>query len=157
MFRNFAILIALLHILMACKSPKNPDLPENAINTTLIHNPATASEAKNQKDDVPVFKFEKNIHDFGTIAQGEKISYAFRFENIGNGDLVIRAAQGSCGCTIPEYPKDVIKPGNGGVISVTFNSEGKEGHQEKTITIISNTIPNTYVLTITGEVKTVKQ
>ena len=102
---------------------------------------------------VPVLQFEKNTHDFGSIVQGEKISYAFQFNNIGKGDLVIRAAQGSCGCTVPEYPKDPVKPGNEGIINVTFNSEGKEGYQEKTITIISNTLPNTFVLTITGEVK----
>jgi len=70
--------------------------------------------------------------------------------------LVIRSAQGSCGCTVPEFPKDPVAPGEEGVINVTFDSAGKEGHQEKTVTIISNTIPNTYTLYVVGDVN-VKQ
>ena len=128
-------------------------MPVNAINSNVVDNPATASSTKESKDNIPVFQFEKEVHNFGSITAGEKISYAFRFKNVGKGDLVIRAAQGSCGCTVPEYPKESIKPGEGGVINVTFDSAGREGHQEKTITVISNTIPNTFVLTINGEVK----
>ena len=130
-------------------------MPDNAINPSVIDNPVTASSSKNSKDIVPVFQFDNESHDFGTIIEGEKISFAFRFKNVGKGDLVIRAAQGSCGCTVPEYPKEPVKPGNGGIINVTFNSEGKEGHQEKTVTVISNTMPNTHVLTITGNVEKV--
>ena len=153
MFRNPIIPLLFFSVLFACKNPKNTNLPDNPINPAVINNPATASSLKNSIKNVPVLQFEKNTHDFGSIVQGEKISYAFQFNNIGKGDLVIRAAQGSCGCTVPEYPKDPVKPGNEGIINVTFNSEGKEGYQEKTITIISNTLPNTFVLTITGEVK----
>ncbi len=142
----------LLVILFSCKGGDKSEIPENAINPSVIENPATASGSNSKKDMVPVFQFEKNLHDFGTIIEGEKVTFAFQFKNIGKGDLVIRAAQGSCGCTVPEFPKEAIKPGAGGLITVTFNSEGKPGEQVKTIDIISNTIPNVYKLTIKAKV-----
>ncbi len=143
-----------LVFLTACNSgdQKNPAYP-NAINPDVVNNPATASSDKNRTDRVPVFQFKEDHHDFGTIKQGEKVSYAFRFTNSGKSDLVIRSANGSCGCTVPEYPKDPVAPGKEGVINVTFNSEGKEGKQNKTVTLVANTIPNSTVLTITCEVK----
>ena len=154
MFRNLIILTYLLCIVgVSCKNEKNSNMPDNAINPSVIDNPATASSTKKKEDNVPVFKFDNDIHDFGKMVEGEKVSFAFRFKNVGKGDLVIRAAQGSCGCTVPEYPKEPVKPGIEGIINVTFDSDGKEGFQEKTITLISNTMPNTYVLTITGNVE----
>ncbi len=145
------ILLTGLLIATACSHPNNPDLPKDAIDPSVVNNPTSAAQGADKKN-VPVLNFETDKHDFGTITQGEKVSFAFNFKNVGNADLVIRAAQGSCGCTVPQYPKDPVKPGDGGVINVTFNSEGKEGQQEKTVTVISNTMPNTYVLTITGNV-----
>jgi len=143
--------------LAACKQEgaQKSDIPDNAVNTDIVNNPETAAPGnQNTKANVPVFRFENEVHDFGTITQGEKVQYAFRFKNTGKGDLLIRAANGSCGCTVPEWPKDPIPPGKEGIVNVTFNSEGKEGMQHKTVTLIANTIPNTKVLTITGEVVT---
>ncbi len=147
-------LLLFIGFLAACNSAdqKNPADP-NAINPDVVNNPATASSVKNTSDHVAVFQFTEDHHDFGTIVQGEKVSYAFRFTNSGKSDLVIRSANGSCGCTVPEYPKDPVAPGKEGVINVTFNSEGKEGKQNKTVTLVANTLPNSTVITITGEVK----
>jgi hypothetical protein len=139
-----------------CKSNEKKDVPENAVNPSVVENPVSASSEGNSKENVPVLKFESDTHDFGTIIEGEKVSFAYRFTNVGKGTLIIRAAQGSCGCTVPEYPKDPVPPGGEGIINVTFNSEGKEGHQDKTVTIISNTMPNTYVLNVIGNVETQK-
>ncbi len=150
-----SLLGASICLLAACTSgeKKNSQLPDNAISTDVVRNTATASsDSSKVKDNTPVFQFADESHDFGTIVQGEKISYAFRFKNVGSGDLVIRAANGSCGCTVPEYPKEPVAPGKDGIINVTFNSEGKDGEQNKTVTLIANTIPNTKVLTITGTV-----
>lgn len=151
MFRRAVIILLFIVIVSGCKEKKNSDIPANSINPEIITNPTTASSEK-QGDNLPVFEFERIVHNFGTITAGEKISFAFRFKNAGNGNLLIRAAQGSCGCTVPEFPKEPIKPGGSGVINVTFDSSGREGHQEKSVSIISNTIPNTFMLTITGEV-----
>ena len=76
----------------------------------------------------------------------------FRFKNVGQSNLIISSAQGSCGCTVPEWPKEPIAPGAEGKIEVTFNSTGKQGLQNKTVTLVANTIPNTKVIVIKGEV-----
>lgn len=145
-------ILMVVFLIYACNSPKeqNPSIPEDAINTDVVANPASASGSSAAK--IPVFTFQDTVHDFGKIVEGEIVSYAFRFKNTGNGDLLIRAANGSCGCTVPEWPKDPIKPGGTGVINVTFNSEGREGIQSKTVTLIANTMPNTALLTISAEV-----
>lgn len=126
-----------------------------SLDTDVVNNPATAENADGVNGDVavPEFTFEKEVHDFGKIVQGEKVAYSFKFKNTGKGDLIITSAKGSCGCTIPEYPQEPIAPGAEGVIDVVFNSEGKEGQQNKKVTIVANTVPNTKVLAINGLVE----
>ena len=137
--------------LVCCKGNKDSGVPENAINPDVMNNPASAS-GTNDKTKVPVLEFETETHDFGRITEGEKIQYAFKFKNVGTGDLVIRSANGSCGCTVPEWPHEPVPPGGTGVINITFDSSGKHGMQHKTVTLISNTVPANTVLNITGEV-----
>jgi len=100
----------------------------------------------------PAMKFEYETHDFGKIQQGGTITYKFNFANVGKSPLIISDAHASCGCTIPVWPKDPIKPGDGGQIVVTFNSAGKMGLQDKMITIIANTTPPENMLHLVGEV-----
>ena len=127
---------------------------ETTIDTDVVSNPATADESgASDAVQVPEFTFEKEVHDFGTIVQGEKVAYSFKFKNTGEGDLIITSAKGSCGCTVPEWPKDPIAPGAEGVIDVVFNSDGKSGQQNKKVTIVANTVPNTKVLAINGVVE----
>ncbi|MGC4041670.1 MAG: DUF1573 domain-containing protein [Flavobacterium sp.] len=95
------------------------------------------SSCSNQKH--AEMKFEEQEFDFGKIIQGDKVTHNFKFANTGETDLVIDNAKGSCGCTIPEYPKTPIKSGESGTIKVSFNSAGKSGEVEKTVTIICNT------------------
>lgn len=83
--------------------------------------------------------FTETEYKFGLIKKDSKVEHVFKFKNTGNSDLIISNAKGSCGCTIPEYPKKPIKPGATGEIKVSFNSEGKIGQQRKSITIFSNT------------------
>ena len=96
--------------------------------------------------------FIETNHDFGTITQGEKVSHVFKFKNSGTNPLEITQAQPSCGCTIPQWTEDPIEPGKEGFIQVMFNSEGREGKQHKTVTVVSNTTPATHQLTFTAEV-----
>ena len=100
----------------------------------------------------PIMTFEKDVHDFGTIKEGEVVSMSFPFKNTGGSDLVITNASGSCGCTDPKFPTEPIRPGEEGKITVAFNSEGKPNKQEKTVTIISNEKNKTKVLRIKGNV-----
>lgn len=87
----------------------------------------------------PNMEFEKTEHDFGMINQGDKVTYVFKFKNTGEADLLISKAKGSCGCTVPEYPKEPIKPGESGELKVSFNSAGKRGKQTKNVTLTTNT------------------
>jgi hypothetical protein len=87
----------------------------------------------------PVMKFEELEFNFGTIKQGESVTHVFKFKNSGKEPLLINNAVGSCGCTVPEYPKEPIRPNGSGEIKVTFNSAGKSGPQDKTVTITYDT------------------
>lgn len=102
-------------------------------------------------------KFDEMSHDWGKIKEGEKMTHVFKFKNTGNQDLIISDARGSCGCTVPEWPKEPIKPGKGGEIKVVFDSEGKGGPQSKTVTITANTDPANVVLMIKGMVEAKEQ
>lgn len=90
---------------------------------------------------------------FGPIKQGDKFEHDFFFTNTGKSPMKIASAQGSCGCTVPEYPKEPIAPGATGKIHVTFNSAGKMGDQYKTVTINANTRPNPIRLALKGKVE----
>ncbi len=100
--------------------------------------------------------FDKTEHDFGNLKQGDNAEYNFRFTNTGSEPLIIEDAKGSCGCTVPSYPRDPVAPGATGEIHVKFNSAGKEGVQKKTVTLTANTDPISTVLTIKAMVEVPK-
>lgn len=135
-------------LLLACGTDE-----ESQITSDLINNPITAADSSAiDKDNLPFFEFEEEVKDFGQITQGESVKTIFKFRNVGKSNLIISSAQGSCGCTVPRWPKEPIKPGERGEIEVVFNSEGKSGLQNKTITLVANTIPNTTVIALKGEI-----
>ncbi len=110
------------------------------------------SDGKVDTSQLPKFTFSNDTYDFGQIKQGEKVSYSFKFKNTGNTPLIISSASASCGCTVPSYPEEPIQPGEESKIDVVFDSNGKMGMQTKTITLVANTIPNTKVLYLRGEI-----
>ena len=120
---------------------------KSQVPASVVTIPNSASGSDN-KDQLPVLKFNSLEHDFGKVIQGEIVSYAFKFRNTGKTDLVIANISASCGCTASNYPKIPVKPGAEDVIEVIFNSSGKQGFQNKTLTIAANTQPNTTELTI---------
>lgn len=103
--------------------------------------------------DAPQIKFDQPIYDFGVIKEGEKVQNTFTFKNTGKSPLIITNATATCGCTQPEYPEAPVKPGETGTIRVTFDSTGKNGMQDKQITITSNASPEAEKLHLVGEVK----
>lgn len=145
-----SVLLALVIASFSFSACKNSSSETKDINTDMVEVNASASE--DTKGNLPEIKFEEEIHDFGKITQGEKISFAFKFKNTGNKNLIISGASGSCGCTVPNYPKEPIPAGGEGKIDVLFNSEGKSGLQEKTVTLITNCEPSTRILKIKTEV-----
>lgn len=129
----------------------NRNAAEGLYPADIVKNPNTAS-GEADAGDMPVLEFEKDFHDFGRIIQGEKVSYSFKFTNAGKSDLIISKVSTSCGCTVPEFPKTPIRPGESNKIAVKFDSENRRGFQNKSITIISNTQPNSVVLRIKAQV-----
>ena len=89
----------------------------------------------------PIITFDKRSHDFGDVIQGDKVEYVFAFENTGTEPLIITNVEVTCGCTTPKgWPRDPILPGEKGELTVSFNTAGKIGRQNKPIIVISNAI-----------------
>jgi len=80
------------------------------------------------------------------------VEHTFTFTNEGEGPLIISNAQGSCGCTVPDWPRQPIAPGQKGQIKVSFNSTGRAGRQDKRVTLTTNAVPQSKVLNITSNV-----
>ena len=103
-------------------------------------------------------KFEKIVHDFGTFSEKNPVvSCSFAFQNVGEEPLVINQAIASCGCTVPEYTKTPIQPGEKGEIKVTYNGTGKfPGHFKKSITVRTNGAVEMTRLYIEGDMEEAK-
>ena len=86
----------------------------------------------------PQISFDVDSHNFGTIAQGEKVSHTFKFRNIGDGNLIINDVTTSCGCTASKYSVEPVAPGESGTIEVIFDSYGREGKQLKSANVWTN-------------------
>ncbi len=121
---------------------------ENAsskINTTNVE---VAAERDAAAKSLPVMSFEKSEYDFGTIEQGTPKETIFKFTNTGDAPLIITDAKSSCGCTVPEYPKNTpIAPGESGEMLVRFNGSG-QNQITKTITVTANTAKGSEILKI---------
>jgi hypothetical protein len=114
------------------------------------HEAAPAQPASTSLADI---KMEKLVHDYGNIAQGANGECEFKFTNTGKEPLVITNCQGSCGCTVPQCPKEPILPGKSGVIKVKYDTN-RPGGIYKTVTVNSNAKSGNVVLTIKGNVET---
>jgi len=102
-------------------------------------NVKAAAERDAKSGLLPVIKWDKTEHDFGTINQGDKVETVFKLTNVGKGNLVITKAKSSCGCTIPTWPREAVKPGETAEIKVVFNSSGKKNKVTKVVTLTTNT------------------
>ena len=99
----------------------------------------------------PKIEFDKSTHDFGKVTEGETVETVFLVKNSGKVDLVITDAQASCGCTVPVWPKEAIKPGKSAEVKVKFDTSGRGGAmQSKQVTLYTNTVKGREVVTIKG-------
>jgi uncharacterized protein YdeI (BOF family) len=96
-------------------------------------------------------KFKTETIDYGQIEKGSDGVRVFEFTNVGNADLIIQDVKSSCGCTVPEKPKDPVAPGKTGVIKVKYDTQ-RVGKIRKTITVYSNATEAIKALKIKGEV-----
>lgn len=149
--KKIFVLVMVAISFAACQnSAKNNAATGNATETTTTSGDEHTVVAAG---DEAVVSFENENYDFGKIAQGEKVAYSYKFKNTGKSPLIILNATATCGCTVPEVPKEPIKPGAEGEIKVVFDSNGKSGMQDKVITVTSNAQPHIASLHLTGEVK----
>ena len=99
------------------------------------------------------FKFDTEVHDFGTVKEGVQAEHTFKFTNTGKEPLVITNVQASCGCTTPTWSKEPIKPGAQGSVTAIYNSKGRPGNFNKAVTVTSNAKTAQKVLFIKGNVE----
>jgi hypothetical protein len=107
-----------------------------SISATLEEDFSKYTEAELAK--APKIVFESTDYNFGDIKEGDKVSYAFKYKNDGKNDLIIRKVNSTCGCTVVNSTKDIVKPGESAEFQVTFNSTGRSNRQNKTINIVTN-------------------
>jgi hypothetical protein len=122
-----------------------PVAPANTI-------PSNASNATRADGPLPVINFSQTDFDFGTIDEGDVVEHVFEFTNSGKAPLVIQKATATCGCTVPQWPREPIPVGGNGEIRVKFDSKNRQNLQTKYVTITANTQPEQTRLKISGRV-----
>jgi len=110
--------------------------------------------SKRDSISAPRIQFEKTTHNFGEITDGDVVATSFKFVNTGKKTLNIVKIKASCGCTATQPSKKVLAPGDSAEITVTFNSKGREGQENKSINVITNDPYHSNIsLSITSMVK----
>jgi hypothetical protein len=162
---NFSLVVLLAAVAMACSGDlekrvsdlerRVADLERGGAATaaplTASNRPAAEVAEPVEKPDgpLPAITFVEKEHDFGRLKAGDVVTKVFKFTNTGDAPLIISNATSSCGCTVPDYPKDTpIAPGESGEMKVQFNSRGTSGQQNKVVRITANTWPQTTTLTV---------
>jgi len=126
--RNFLTIITLSFFFFACNESASSKINPN--NKSSIQKESNYAE----------ITFDRVFHDFGMVSEGEIVKTIFKFTNTSENDLYIVDALGSCGCTVPKYPKNVpIKPGGTGEIEVNFDTNGRPDLQQKMVKVSANT------------------
>ncbi len=121
---------------------------------TPVTKPTPVKEPETKPDGpLPTIEFTEELHDFGKINEGDVVEHTFVFKNTGEAPLIISNARASCGCTVPQWPKEPIAVGEEGEIKVRFNSNKKPGMQNKTVTVTANTWPTRNTVRIKADVK----
>ena len=122
--------------------------PETPVNAKPEKFAPAKAQAEKPAGPTTTMVFDSYEHDFGTMDEGDAVTHVFSFTNTGSEPLILDKCKGSCGCTVPQCPKEPIAPGANGEIEVKFNSKGKKNNQTKTVTINANTDPGQTILKI---------
>lgn len=171
MYVKSALLLLILLALNACKNEAPTDISTridveqakpNATTEATPTAEASATEVKPPKEKAvkkvrkpkAKFSFVDKKHEFGFVDEGSIVKHNFAFTNTGKIPLIIKNAETTCGCTVPEWPKEPIPPGESGIIKATFDTKGKLGSQNKEITIWANTHPSKTKIALVGLVGT---
>lgn len=141
--RSVIALLAAIVLMTACQNQAQEKNAAAAPTTTATEN----TEANT------TIQWIDSNRDMGTIDEGQKLEVAFRFKNTGNKPLVIKHVQPGCGCTAADIPNEPIAPGQEGVIKGVFDSHGREGIQNKSMTVYTNTEAKQHVVSFSVNVK----
>jgi hypothetical protein len=149
--KKYFLFIAIPVALVCCDVKRKDKIADDSKTDSikLVQQNMAQEEAMQKTTTVQIID---SAFNFGTVTEGEKVEYSYRFKNSGTNPLVIFSASASCGCTVPEKPEKPIMPGETGFIKVVFNSAGKKGHNEKDVNVTSNANPSFPALKLTGEV-----
>ena len=145
--------------LLACKAGQkepatstDPAFEPSGSMSDLVYNPIRP-DGTIDSSYLPILQWQDTLFNFGEVNEGDVITREFHFTNTGTAPLLITNASSSCGCTIPEWPKEPIPPDSSGVVVVKFNTLNRTGAQTKEVSIFANTIPNQSKLALTGRVE----
>ncbi len=114
--------------------------------------PSTVAAPAAANPNAAKLNFKTETHDFGEVPEGPQVTYEFKFSNAGKEPLILSNVRASCGCTVPTWPKEPVLPGKDAVILVTYNTQGRPGSFNKSITITSNADEPNKIIYIKGEV-----
>ena len=128
---------------LAYDTRRNPDASEA---------PYDSMKPKISKDSLAIIEFDSDFHDFGSIKDGAVVKHTYKFKNTGKRKLIVSQVLADCGCTTPSWSKEPIMPDQTGEITVQFDSKGKSGRQNKTITVEANTEEPRHYLKFRAEV-----
>ena len=147
MMKYLPISFTLLTLLLfACGGGSNK--PSNEVRSSLD----STSESSSPTSSTTQITWLEESYDFGKVKEGKQVTYSYRFVNSGDKPLLISDASAQCGCTVPEWPKELIAVGDTSEIIVNFDSQNRTGVQNKEISITANTDPNLSTLRLRGEV-----
>lgn len=121
---------------------------KNTTSTPTASTTAEVAPAVEEKPEgpLPTLEFNTTDHDFGTVEEGKKVTFTYKVKNSGQAPLIIQNAAPSCGCTVPDWTKTPIPVGGEGFVKAEFDTKGKPGINNKTITVTANTWPKTTTL-----------
>lgn len=162
--KQFLVSLGLVIFLAACSNApkvednnKSEDQDIAALSTPqVIENPATADNPNKKPDEYAVMTFKSTEHNFGDILENQKVETTYEFTNTGKVDLLISNCSAMCGCTVPQWPREPIKPGEKGSIKVVFDSAGKSGTNNKVVTVYANIESKTIELKFSARVRALK-
>ncbi len=157
----FVSTLALATFMFSCNSESSAEEvgTEQTTETTVVE-PSTVTEPTVETavaTATTILTVDRMEHDFGKIPDTAPVETSFVITNDGDEPLLITSAQGSCGCTVSDYPKDPIPPGESRDMKVSFNPTGKEGVNNKTVTITANTEPSTTIIYVKSDVQKTAQ
>lgn len=146
-------IISLSSCKQAAKGPGTEQISNLFPNDSLSAGDSTRMDSMQ----LTTIRFEHEIYDFGEITEGDVITRTISYTNTGKFPLVIEQANGSCGCTVAEFPKEPLEPGESAELEVEFNSKGRPGAHTKSVIIEANTIPPVKYVNFSVKVKEKKK